>query len=156
MRISLLAVGTRLPAWIGDGFETYRKRMPPHIQLELQEVPAGSRGSRDGARAASAEEAERILRRVDGSDLLIALDERGREWNTMELARELEKWLAEHRHVVLAVGGADGLDQCCRDRADRLWSLSRLTLPHGMVRVVVAEQIYRAWTVLAGHPYHRS
>lgn len=156
MRISLLAVGTRLPAWVGDGFETYRKRLPPHIQFELYEIPAGSRGSRDGGRVARAEEAERILRRVDSSDLLIALDERGREWSTEELARELENWLGEHPRVVLAVGGADGLDQSCRDRANRLWSLSRLTLPHGMVRVVVAEQIYRAWTVLSGHPYHRA
>ena len=156
MRISLLAVGTRLPAWIGDGFETYRKRMPPHIQLELQEIPSGSRRGRDGASAARAEEADRILRRVDGSDLFLALDERGREWSTRELAGELDTWLAEQSRVVLAIGGADGFDQSCRDRADRLWCLSRLTLPHGLVRVLVAEQLYRAWTVLAGHPYHRA
>lgn len=156
MRISLLAVGTRLPAWIGAGFETYRKRLPGHIQLELQEIPSGARSGRDSARHARAEESERILRRVDGNDLLIALDERGREWSTTELAGELEKWLAEYPRVALAVGGADGLDQVCRDRAQRLWCLSRLTLPHGMVRVLVAEQLYRAWTLLAGHPYHRA
>lgn len=156
MRISLLAVGTRLPAWIGDGFETYRKRLPGHIQLELQEIPSGARSGRDRVSSARAEEAERILRRVDDSDLLIALDERGREWSTMELASELERWLAEYPRVALAVGGADGLDQACRKRAQRLWSLSRLTLPHGMVRVVVAEQLYRAWSLLAGHPYHRA
>ena len=156
MRISLLAVGTRLPAWIGDGFETYRKRLPGHIRLELVEIPGGARSGRDSARNARAEESARILRRVDGSDLLIALDERGREWSTTELAGELEKWLAESPRVALAVGGADGLDEACRDRAQRLWSLSRLTLPHGMVRVLVAEQLYRAWTLLAGHPYHRA
>ncbi len=156
MRISLLAVGTRLPAWIGEGFETYRKRMPGHIQLELQEIPSGARGGRDSAGKARAREGERILRRVDGRDLLIALDERGSEWSTAELAGELEKWLAGYPRVALAVGGADGLDAECRNRAQRLWSLSRLTLPHGMVRVLVAEQLYRAWTLLAGHPYHRA
>lgn len=156
MRISLLAVGTRLPAWIGAGFETYRRRLPGHIQLDLQEIPGGQRGGRDSAQRARAEEGERILRRIDSSDLLIALDERGREWSTTELAGELEQWLAEYPRVALAVGGADGLDQACRDRAHRLWSLSRLTLPHGMVRVLVAEQLYRAWTLLTGHPYHRA
>lgn len=155
MRISLLAVGTRPPAWISDGFESYRKRLPGHIQLELQEIRGGARGGRDSAKTARSEEGKRILRRVDGRVLLIALDERGRELSTMELAGELQKWLVEYPRVALAVGGADGLDQACRDRAQGLWSLSRLTLPHGLVRVVVAEQLYRAWTLLSGHPYHR-
>lgn len=155
MRISLLAVGTRLPAWIGDGFETYRKRLPRHIQLQLQEIPAGPRGSDDG-RKARAQEGERILRHAESADLFVALDERGRAWSTAELAAELEQWLANSPRVALAVGGADGLDPACRDRAHKLWSLSRLTLPHGLVRVVVAEQIYRAWTLLSGHPYHRA
>lgn len=156
MRISLLAVGTRLPAWIGDGFETYRRRMPGHIRLELDEIPGGARGGRERGAAARADEAERILKRVAADDLLIALDERGREWSTAELAQELERWLAEAPRVTLVIGGADGLAPACRDRASGLWSLSRLTLPHGLVRVLVAEQLYRAWTVLAGHPYHRA
>lgn len=156
MRISLLAVGTRLPAWISDGFETYQKRLPGHIQLELQEIAPGPRGGKNDGRKARAEEGARILRRVDASHLFIALDERGREWSTTELAGEMDKWLSNSPRVALAVGGADGLDSACRDRAQQLWSLSRLTLPHGMVRVLVAEQLYRAWTLLAGHPYHRA
>jgi 23S rRNA (pseudouridine1915-N3)-methyltransferase len=154
MRIALLAVGTRLPAWIGDGFETYRRRLPAHIRLELDEIPSGARGGR--GTAARVGEAERILKRVAADDLLIALDERGREWSTAELAQELERWLTEAPRVALVIGGADGLAPACRDRANSLWSLSRLTLPHGLVRVLVAEQLYRAWTVLAGHPYHRA
>jgi 23S rRNA (pseudouridine1915-N3)-methyltransferase len=154
MRIALLAVGTRLPAWVGAGFDTYRRRLPSHIRLELEEIPAGARTSRDTA-AARAEEGERILRRARAADLFIALDERGRERSSAELATELDRWLAESPRVALAIGGADGLAPACRDRADSLWSLSRLTLPHGLVRVLVAEQLYRAWTLTAGHPYHR-
>jgi len=156
MRISLLAVGTRLPAWTREGFDTYRKRMPQHIELELQEIATGVRSGKDDGRKARADESERILRRVEPGHLLIALDERGREWSTKELAGEMEKWLANWPRVALAVGGADGLHEDCRDRAQQVWSLSRLTLPHGLVRVMVAEQLYRAWTVLAGHPYHRA
>jgi 23S rRNA (pseudouridine1915-N3)-methyltransferase len=156
MRISLLAVGTRLPAWIGDGFETYRRRLPGHIRLELVEIPGGGRAGRDAAAAARNDEGERLLKRVAADDLLIALDERGRECSTTDLAHELERWLAEVPRVALAIGGADGLAPACRERASSLWSLSRLTLPHGLVRVLVAEQLYRAWTVLAGHPYHRA
>ena len=154
MRIALLAVGTRLPAWVGAGFDTYRRRLPSHIRLELEEITAGARARRDTA-AARAEEGERILRRARAADLFIALDERGRERSSAELATELDRWLAESPRVALAIGGADGLAPACRDRADSLWSLSRLTLPHGLVRVLVAEQLYRAWTLTAGHPYHR-
>jgi 23S rRNA (pseudouridine1915-N3)-methyltransferase len=156
MRISLLAVGTRLPAWTGEGFKTYQRRLPRHIQLELEEIPAGGRSGRANIAAARAQEGERILRRAADADLLIALDEHGVQWTTKELAAELERWQAEFPRVALAVGGADGLADDCRTRASRLWSLSPLTLPHGLVRVVVAEQLYRAWTLLSGHPYHRA
>lgn len=155
MRISLLAVGTRLPAWVNDGFDTYRRRLPPHIELGLEEISAGQRKRRGDVAVATAIEGEQLLRRAESADRIVALDEQGRQWNTMELADALGRWMRETPRVALLVGGPDGLAPECLSRAHERWSLSRLTLPHGLVRVVVAEQIYRAWTLLQGHPYHR-
>lgn len=152
----MLAVGTRMPAWVADGFEAYRRRMPPQLALVLHEIPAGRRKARDDAAAARRMEGDALLRHAEGADLVLALDEHGRQWRTDELADALRRWQLETPRVALLVGGPDGLDERCRRRADRLWSLSRLTLPHALVRVLVAEQIYRAWTILQGHPYHRA
>lgn len=156
MEISLLAVGTRMPAWISAGFEAYRKRLPAQLTLELHEVPAGQRKARADAAAARRIEAEQLLRRAEPADLVLALDEQGQQWSTSELADAMRRWQLETPRVALLVGGPDGLDERCRRRADRLWALSKLTLPHALVRVLVAEQIYRAWTILQGHPYHRA
>jgi 23S rRNA (pseudouridine1915-N3)-methyltransferase len=145
-----------MPAWVQAGFEEYRKRLPAHMALKLREVPAGQRKARTDAAAARRIEGDELLRRAESADLVLALDERGREWSTGELAEALRRWQLETPRVALLVGGPDGLDERCRERADRLWSLSKLTLPHALVRVLVAEQIYRAWTILRGHPYHRA
>jgi 23S rRNA (pseudouridine1915-N3)-methyltransferase len=101
-------------------------------------------------------EGERLLRHVDADTLAVALDERGESWTSAELARRLARWLNGEPHVALLIGGPDGLSAAVRRRADHLWSLSPLTLPHGLVRVLLAEQLYRAWTLLQGHPYHRA
>jgi 23S rRNA (pseudouridine1915-N3)-methyltransferase len=154
MQITVAAVGTRLEPWVYQAFESYRARLPRHVNLALEEVPVAQR--RAGTAAAVAAEGERLLRRVRDDALALALDERGREWSSVELAHELDGWLARHPHVAILIGGPDGLAPACRERADRLWSLSRLTFPHGLVRVLLAEQIYRAWTIHQGHPYHRA
>lgn len=156
MQITIAAVGTRLDAWIYEAFESYRIRLPRHLTLSLKEVPVTRRGSGTDVAAAVAAEGERLLRALRPGELVIALDEHGRQWSSAELAAELACWQQSHPQVTLLVGGPDGLSPACRERAGRLWSLSKLTFPHGLVRVLLAEQIYRASTILQGHPYHRA
>ncbi len=156
MVISILAVGTRMQSWVYEGFDVYQSRLPRHIDLQLIEVPAGTRTARGNVAGAIEKEGEQLLRRLKPGAVTIALDEAGRQWRSRELAVQLQSWLDDSSHVALMIGGPDGLSEGCRRLASQSWSLSRLTLPHGLVRVVLAEQIYRAWTILQGHPYHRS
>lgn len=155
MHIRLIAVGGRQPDWVGRAFDEYAKRLPRPWRFRLDEVPAASRGG--DARAGSAVEAEgeQVLRRLRPAERLMLLDEAGEALSTAELASRLTDWLGAGTDLAFVIGGPDGVSDPCRERADFLWSLSRLTLPHGLVRVVVAEQLYRAWSVTAGHPYHR-
>jgi 23S rRNA (pseudouridine1915-N3)-methyltransferase len=154
LRLRLLAAGTRVPGWVADGYRDYAARMPRECRLELTEIPLGRRTrGRDTARAV-ADEGRRMLAASEGCER-ICLDARGEALDTPGLAARLQRWLAGGRDVALLVGGPDGLADECLAAADWRWSLSPLTLPHGLVRVVAAEQLYRAWTVLANHPYHR-
>ncbi|RCV91050.1 23S rRNA (pseudouridine(1915)-N(3))-methyltransferase RlmH [Billgrantia montanilacus] len=155
MRIRLLAVGTRMPAWVHTGIEEYRKRLPRDFALEIEEIAPGQRGKNADVARAVALEAQRIRERLRGDELTVALEVEGQAWNTERLAREGEAWRLEGRDVVLMVGGPDGLSPELSASADRRWSLSPLTLPHPLVRVILAEQLYRAWTLMVGHPYHR-
>lgn len=156
MRIRLVAVGTRLPAWQQEGYLEYVRRLPRQFDLHLVEVPAARRTKSADPAAAAAKEGDRMLAAIPDDAYVLALDERGVEHTTRELARRLGAWRDGGRDVALLIGGADGLARACLARADARWSLSRLTLPHGLARVLVAEQIYRAWTILGGHPYHRA
>jgi len=156
VKIHLLAVGARMPDWVEKGYAEYAGRLPRECALHLLEISAGKRGSHGDLARIVRTEGERLLAAVPTGSRLIALDERGQEWNTVELAEQLSGWLQEGRDVSLLVGGPDGLDAACRERAERRWSLSRLTLPHPLVRVLVAEQLYRAWSLLHNHPYHRA
>ena len=143
-----------MPDWVSAGCAEYLKRMPREMTVEIVEIKPDKRGA--GKNAAQVQEAEskRILDAV-GRDYLIALDERGQEVTTLQLAERMQAWLGNGRDVALVIGGADGLHDDIKSRADWLWSLSRLTLPHGMVRVLLAEQLYRACSVINNHPYHR-
>lgn len=143
-----------MPAWISEGYATFAKRLPRDQALVLDEVQAVRRTA-DVARCIE-EEGRRMLARIAGDDHVIAMDERGSAWSSKELARRMTDWRRDGRDIVLLVGGADGLSAACRARAEQSWSLSAATLPHGLVRVLIAEQIYRAWTQLSGHPYHRA
>ncbi len=156
MKIHLLAIGTRMPDWIKAGYAEYATRLPRECALNLIEIPAGKRTPSADAVRALREEGERLAAAFPAGSYSIALDERGSQWSTAELADHLTGWLRDGRDLSLLVGGPDGLDAPCRTRANRLWSLSRLTLPHPLVRVLVAEQLYRAWSVLRNHPYHRA
>ncbi len=150
MRIRLLGAGTRMPIWVRDGFHEYTKRLPRDNALELVEVPLSKRRA-----GASREEGGRMLQLAGERDRVIALDAGGELWSTRELAERMEGWRRDGRNVALLVGGPDGLPPICLAQADETWSLSRLTFPHYLVRVLVAEQIYRAWSIVTGHPYHR-
>ncbi len=155
MRLSVLAVGTRMPAWVNDGVKEYARRLPRQVQFSIEEIPPGQRTARGNIAAARELEAKQLIRRATPADLRIVLDESGKSWTSVQLADQLQGWLHNAPHVAFMIGGPDGFADEVRDRADRLWSLSGLTLPHGLVRVVLAEQIYRAWTIVDGHPYHR-
>ncbi len=151
----LIAVGTRMPAWVSEAFREYARRLPGPYRLELTEVePARWIKGADGARL-KREEGERLLRCVPRAALLVALDVAGRLRSSEALARDLSGWLADGRPLVFAIGGAEGLAPECLASASELWSLSPLTLPHALARVVVAEQLYRAYSRLTGQPYHR-
>jgi len=144
-----------MPDWVQAGYREYATRLPRECALNLIEIPAGKRSPNADLTRIVRAEGERLLAAVPSGSRLIALDERGRKWNTVELAGQLTDWLREGRDLSLLVGGPDGLDAACRDCAEQLWSLSRLTLPHPLVRIIVAEQLYRAWSLLHHHPYHR-
>ena len=156
MRVKVVAVGTRLPEWQQRGFEEYAKRLPRECALELIEIPAASRGKSRPTEQQIRKESDRMLAAITGNEYVVALDQPGRQFTSEDLAGLLDTWLARGSDVALLIGGADGLSDACRSRADLRWSLSEGTLPHGLVRVMVAEQIYRAWSILRGHPYHRA
>lgn len=152
MRVRLITVSERQPEWVNTAFADYAKRLPKHLQPQLVELPLAKR--REDLLKAKADEGLRILDACKDAQL-IALDERGRNLSSRDLAGLLPGWEQSGRDVALVVGGPDGLDASVLQRAALKWSLSALTLPHGMVRVILAEQLYRAWSIQAGHPYHR-
>lgn len=156
MRTRLIAVGERMPRWVADGFAEYAKRLSRCMPLELVEIAPGARGKgRDPARAIAAE-GSAVLAAVPRDAQLVVLDERGTPWSSAQLARELAAWRMRGRDLAFAIGGADGHAPDVLAMAPQHWSLGPLTLPHMLVRVIVAEQLYRADRLLAGHPYHRA
>jgi 23S rRNA (pseudouridine1915-N3)-methyltransferase len=155
VRLRLLAAGTRLPGWMQQGFDDYARRVRGEFEIELVEIPLGPRGSGDPARAIR-REGERMLHALGERPYVVALQVTGRAFSTESLARFIAARRDESRDVAFCIGGPDGLDAVVDARADLRWSLSQLTLPHGLVRVVVAEALYRAICVLRGHPYHRA
>ena len=155
MHIRVLAVGGRQPAWVNTGFNDYAVRLPRHWRFALKELPAANRGRRRAGEAKQVE-GDAILAELAQAERMVALDERGKQPDSVVLARWLADWQTDGRDVCLVIGGPDGLSKSCLDRAERRWSLSNLTLPHGLVRVLLAEQLYRAWTLQTGHPYHRA
>jgi 23S rRNA (pseudouridine1915-N3)-methyltransferase len=154
VKIHIIAIGHKMPTWVEQGCAEYLKRMPRETTVEIVELKPDKRAAGKGSEQVREAEAQRILEAA-GRDYLVALDERGQEPTTLQLADRMQQWLADGRDVALAIGGADGLHDKVKQAAHWQWSLSRLTLPHSMVRVLLAEQLYRAWTVLNNHPYHR-
>jgi 23S rRNA (pseudouridine1915-N3)-methyltransferase len=156
MRLVVLSVSSRQPQWVNDGWLEYAKRLRSPLKLELIEMPLARRAVSAPIEKAIEQEGERLLAAVPRDARVVALDERGDPWSTMELAGRLRAWRETGTPLCFLVGGPDGLARSCIQRADARWALSRLTLPHGLVRIVVAEALYRAATVLEGRPYHRA
>lgn len=155
MRARLIAVGERMPGWVADGFAEYRKRLSHELPLELIELKPGARGKgRDDARAIQ-DEGAAILAALPQDIHVVALDGQGKTWTSGELAAQLAQWRMSGRDLAFLIGGPDGHAAEVLARADQRWSLGPLTLPHMLVRLVLAEQLYRATTIIAGHPYHR-
>jgi 23S rRNA (pseudouridine1915-N3)-methyltransferase len=155
VKLHLIAVGNKMPGWINTGFDDYARRMPPDLPLLLTEIKPGHRvAGEDGARARQLE-AERILAALPADCVAVVLDERGAQVTTRELATWLQDWMREGVSPAFVIGGADGLDDSVKARAGKLLGLSKLTLPHALARVMLAEQVYRALSIIKGHPYHR-
>jgi 23S rRNA (pseudouridine1915-N3)-methyltransferase len=155
MRVSIVSVGHKMPAWIQAGYKEYVKRLPPEIKVELVELKPEDKASGKTVDKAKALEGERILAALPEGATVYVLDEKGRPVTTQGLSVMLAQWMRDATHPAFVIGGADGLSEAVRTRADKLLSLSALTLPHGLARVLLAEQLYRAWSILANHPYHR-
>ncbi|MBX9587461.1 MAG: 23S rRNA (pseudouridine(1915)-N(3))-methyltransferase RlmH [Gammaproteobacteria bacterium] len=156
MAIKLLAVGRNMPNWVNEAFQDYVKRLPTEYAIDILEIRPEVRGKNENIAKIIEREGEKILKAVPDQHVIIALDERGTSWNTQQLATQLKRWREEQMKICLIIGGPDGLSDACRQRAQQIWSLSPLTLPHPLVRVIIAEQIYRAWSILTNHPYHRA
>lgn len=156
MKIQLICVGTKMPDWVEAGVAEYRKRLPRDFELGIAEIALGARGKGMDVGKAIAKEGEACLRAVGKGDYLVALDVRGKALDTEQLAGQLRQIRDGGRNLSLLVGGPDGLAPECLAAADARWSLSSLTFPHPIVRVILAEQLYRCWSILANHPYHRA
>ncbi|GAB3346007.1 23S rRNA (pseudouridine(1915)-N(3))-methyltransferase RlmH [Chromohalobacter beijerinckii] len=155
MKLRVLAVGTRMPGWVTQGVDEYLKRLPRDFSVDIVEIAPGKRGKNADVARAIQGEGDAMLAKLRDQERVIALDVEGRSWSTERLAANAEQWRQDGRDVACLVGGPDGLDSRLLARAEQRWSLSALTLPHPLVRILLAEQLYRAWTLLAGHPYHR-
>ena len=156
MRIRLIAVGNKMPGWVNDGYEEYAGRMPHECRLELVELKLPERTKNSDISKLMALEAELIVGQLKPAERLLALDVKGRNWSTEQLSTEMQRWRQDGRDIALIVGGPDGIDPALLAKAELKWSLSALTLPHPLVRIVVAEALYRAHTLLSNHPYHRA
>lgn len=155
MHIRLLAVGDRQPTWVDDAFNNYSGRFPREWKFRIDRIATAKRSKKNTSKNAIDAEAEVLLARVKNDEQVVLLDERGAQLTSQTLAARLSDWQADGRDLCFVIGGPDGVAEACRQRANVIWSLSELTLPHGLVRVLFAEQMYRAWSLQNGHPYHR-
>jgi len=155
VKISLIAVGKRPSDWVQTGYEEYAKRLPPDWALRLIEIPAGKRGKNVDLNRLIQREGEQMLAAIPAGDWVVALTEHGQLWNNQQLARQIQSWQEKGGGLSLLVGGPEGLAPACLAKANLQWSLSSLTFPHPLVRILVAEQLYRCFTILQNHPYHR-
>lgn len=155
MRLQIIAVGQKMPAWVTAGFQEYSKRFPADMRLELIEIAAGKRGKNADIQRLTDKEGDLMLKAVARSARIVTLEVEGKLWSTHTLSKRMQAWQHDGRDVAFLIGGPEGLSQACQQASEEKWSLSPLTLPHPMVRVVMAEALFRAWSLLTNHPYHR-
>ena len=155
MNLQLVAVGTKMPAWVQSGFVEYQRRFPKDFSLTLTEINAGKRGKNADIKRILQQEGEKTLAAIPKGNRIVTLEVTGKPWTTEQLAKHLESWQMDGRNVSLLIGGPEGLAPSCIAASEQKWSLSALTLPHPLVRIVVAESLYRAWSINNNHPYHR-
>lgn len=156
MKIYLIAVGNKMPKFVEEGYKEYAKRFPKDCSLELIEIPAQKRGKNADIARITEQEGNQMIAAIPKGALVVTLDIPGKMYNTEQLAEALNSWKNSGRDVALLVGGPEGLSPACKALAEKSWSLSPLTLPHPIVRIILAEALYRAWSVTANHPYHRA
>lgn len=155
MRLQIYSFSAKQPQWVQDGFDEYARRMPAELALQLRELKPEQRKSGMTTATLLANEAQRLRAALPAQARIIALDERGQDLDTQTLARKLERWRQDGDDVAFLIGSADGLDPQLKASAHERFKLSSMTLPHGLVRILLAEQLYRAWSILSNHPYHR-
>lgn len=155
MRIAVISVSGKQPDWVQAGFDSYARRLRGSCALDLTEISLAKRSKSVALTRVLEQEGKRMLAAIPKGAHVVALDEAGKSWSTLQLATRLKAWLGGGTPVALLIGGPDGMAPDCMARANERWSLSPLTLPHGLVRVIAAEALYRAWSLLEHHPYHR-
>lgn len=156
MKLKVIAVGTKMPPWVEVAVQEYSKRLPRDMPLEFIEIPIGNRAKNANLARAVKQESDQILTQVKPQDHVIALEVTGNNWSTEKLAKQMQNWQMQGQNIIFLIGGPDGLSDACRARANQQWSFSALTLPHPIVRIILSEQLYRAWSITQNHPYHRS
>ena len=156
MLITLIAVGHKMPAWVEAGYQDYAERLKGGVSLQLKEIPLQKRSDKNQIAAARQKEDEQILQTLAQADYIVTLDIPGKVHNSEALAERLQLWQQQARHLALVIGGPEGLSEAVKANANESWSLGKLTLPHPLVRIIVAEALYRAWSINQNHPYHRA
>ena len=155
MRVKIIAVGNKMPTWVSQGCKEYLRRFPTDFSVSFTEISPGKRGKNADIQRILNKEGEQMLAAVGKGNRIVSLEVNGKPWTTPMLANQIEQWQMDGRDVSLLIGGPEGLAQSCLEAAEQRWSLSALTLPHPMVRIIVTESLYRAWSVNQNHPYHR-
>ncbi|NOT13311.1 MAG: 23S rRNA (pseudouridine(1915)-N(3))-methyltransferase RlmH [Methylococcaceae bacterium] len=155
MQINLITIGNRMPGWVQQGYDEYAKRLPRECELLLKEIAPDKRGKNSDMARILKSEGEKMTAAIPQSAHVVTLDLSGKSWSTMELSQAMKRWLESGQNIALLIGGPEGLSESAKLLARESWSLSKLTFPHPLVRIVVAEQLYRAWSLLNNHPYHR-
>lgn len=155
MKIQILAMGTKMPSWVQQGCDEYAKRFPKEFSLNIKELTLASRSKTTSTKTVIEAESEKLLAAVPSGNQIVVLDKGGSSWSTEQLADHIRNWQMQGQSLSLLIGGPDGLSRSCIRKADKAWSLSALTLPHPIVRIILLEQFYRAWAILNNHPYHK-
>ena len=155
MQLQIIAVGQKMPTWVENACADYLKRMPRELKISVTTIAVAQRNRGGSIEQLKQQEASQIMKKMPRGSFSIALDERGKQWSSKKWSQQLESWMREHPRVNLIIGGPDGLTDECREACSQTIALGTMTMPHALVRVVLIEQIYRAWTLLSGHPYHR-